>query len=86
MVTVFGATSATISAGSGNHPACSFSGQLIQRFCDFGGLSFNVICGKLEHGVSFLRLLPLGLVTLRIRRLYHVGNPQLLIITHCRWM
>jgi hypothetical protein len=62
---------------SGDHPARSFSGQLIQRFCDFGGLSFNVICGKLEHGVSFLRLLPLGFVTLRIRRLSHIGNPQL---------
>jgi hypothetical protein len=31
--------------------------------------------------VSFLRLLPLGLVTLRIRRLSYLGNPQDLIIT-----
>ena len=31
--------------------------------------------------MSFLRLLPLGFVTLRIRRLSYLGNPQLLIIT-----
>ncbi len=41
--------------GFQNHPTSPFPGQLVQRAFDLGGLSFSVIDGKLEHGVSFRR-------------------------------
>ena len=41
--------------GSQDHPTGAFPGQFIQRLSDFRSFSFDGVCGKLEHGVSFPR-------------------------------